>query len=318
MAYAATVFGLDVICEQPMAFLESARARPTGRTLELAIASTGGRDVLQWPDSAETVCDQRERNGNVIFRIEAHPEDGYLIWGPTCGSHLLSPDGRRGVCAPDSSPERAWQRLLVAQVLPFAAVLNGLEVFHAGAVVKDGGAVLLMGPSGAGKTSLALALCARGAVFLADDVVAVEQIENELLCHPGAPVAGVEHGEAQRLQEAANHSAQDHDHEVLAVNGRERLVRMGGAAAPAPLRAVFVLDRRAGASREPHFETILHSQPLLASTFNTVLTPAARLRSLLDICALAARRQVERVTVGSDVDATQLAAAIEQRLEAAP
>lgn len=315
----ATVFGLDVSYEQPIAFLERACASPTGRTLELAIASDDSRVTFDWPDSAELVCEQRKHDGSVVYRIEAHPAHGYLIRGPAYGSHLLSPDGRRAVCAPEDHPEAAWQRLLIAQVLPFAAVLQGLEVFHASAVVRDGGAVLLVGPSGAGKTSVALAMCAGDAEFLADDVVAVERTGEELLCHPGSPLAGLDHGEASRLEAAGGRQldARVRAQEIVAVDARERLVRMPGALAPAPLRALFLLDRRPDAPAAPHFETIVDPKLLLASTFNGVLTPPERLRNLLDICALAARHHVERATVGPHVDATQLAAAIGLRLDGA-
>ena len=85
-------------------------------------------------------------------------------------------------------------------MLPFAALLQGLEVFHASAVVQGGEAIALLGPSRAGKTSLALELCARGASFLADDVLALETREDALFAHPGSPVAGValEHERGRR------------------------------------------------------------------------------------------------------------------------
>ena len=57
----------------------------------------------------------------MIFRIEAHPEAGYLLSGREQGAHLLSADGRQLRCAPEGSPDNVWQRLLIAQVLPFAA-----------------------------------------------------------------------------------------------------------------------------------------------------------------------------------------------------
>ena len=64
---------------------------------------------------------------------------------------------------PDGTGPGEWQRFLIAQVLPFAAALHGLEVLHASAVTVAGRALALLGPSGAGKTSLALALCRTGA-----------------------------------------------------------------------------------------------------------------------------------------------------------
>ncbi len=193
----ATVFGLDVWADIPLSFLQGASARATGRSIDLS-GRAGGAEALGWPEGAELISDQLEPDGTASFRIESHPEAGYLLWGPSYGAHLLSTDGRRLRCAPGDAGEEAWQRLLIAQVLPFAAVLNGLEVFHASAVVIDGQAVAFVGPSRSGKTSLALELCRHGASFLADDVLALERDGTVLVGHPGTPVAGLDHAEAER------------------------------------------------------------------------------------------------------------------------
>jgi hypothetical protein len=308
----ATVFGLDVRSEIPLSFLEGSAAGPTGRALEIS-AQAGDAAKLDWPESTELVCDQRQPDGDPIFSIEAHPEAGYLISGPEFGAHLLSADGRRLRCAPGGRPDDAWQRLLIAQVLPFAALLHGLEVFHASAVVRHGEAVAFTGPSRAGKTSVALELCRRGASFLADDVLALESRAEELLAHPGSPVAGVAHTETEHPRETDGFSRE----QVVAVNARERLVRMPGAGEPAPLAALFFLDRRADGPEHPRFESAADAQMLLAATFNFVLATPERLRGLLDVCALAARLRVERILIGPATDASELGAAVEQRLSSA-
>jgi hypothetical protein len=308
----ATVFGLDVHAESPLALLDGAAAQPTGRTLQLTVASEHEL-ASRWPGSAELVCDQRERDGTASFRIEQHPTAGYLISGPAYGRHLLSPDGRHALCMPGDRPAEVWQRLLIAQVLPFAAVLHGLEVLHASAVVTERGAIALAGPSRAGKTSVALELCRRGARFLADDVLALQRAGETLLGQPGTPLAGLDHREARRL---ARQSPSD-DHEIVAVNARERLVRMQGASQPAPLQALFFLDRRSDAPRAPVFEPAAVPELLLGSSFNSVITTPARLRGLLEVCAVVARGRVERIHAGPKLDAAQLAAAIQQRLRGA-
>jgi hypothetical protein len=307
IATRATVFGLDVEAEIPLSFLRDAPARPTGRTLELA-----PWDGAPWPETATVVCDQREADGSVHFRIEADREAGYLLWGPAYGRHRLSRDGCDARFPTAGASEDARQRLLVAQVLPFAALLRGLEVFHASAVVRGGEAIAFVGNSGAGKTSVALELCRRGASFLADDVLAVERAGRSLLGHPGTPVAGLDHGEARRLREAGAAGAL----ESVAVNVREQLVRMRGAAGPAPLSALFFLQRSRRGPAEPQFEPAGGGQPLLAATFNSVLTDPERLRGLLDVCALVARVRVERISCGPGVDAERLGEAIERRLDA--
>jgi hypothetical protein len=307
----ATVFGLDVQTQASLHLLREATAAATGRTLELSVAE---RHALTngWPADAELLCDQRERDGRVSFRIEFDERAGYLIEGPAYGRHLLDSSGRRASCAPEDHAEAAWQRLLIAQVLPFAAVLRGLEVLHASAVVTNFGAVALAGPSRSGKTTLALELCRRGARFLTDDVLALELAGGQLLGHPGAPVAGLAHGEARRLESIDTPLAA----EVLGVNERERLLRMRPASEPAPIAALFFLQHRADGPDFARFETITDARMLLAATFNTVLQTPARLRSLLELCATVASRRVERVVIGPRTPVERLADAIEQRIGA--
>jgi hypothetical protein len=203
-----------------------------------------------------------------------------------------------------------WQRFLIAQVLPFAAVLRGLEVFHAGAVAVDGHAVAFLGPSGAGKTSIAMALCRMGATFLADDVLSVEREGERLLGHPGAPVAGIAGDEVERLQRLRSLDSGT----VLASDPREAMVRVTPQRTPVPLRAIFVLDRRLGASSEPRFERVVEPRVLLSATFNLVLLEGPRLEALLDVCSLAAGGMVERVVVGRQADASTVAEALAERI----
>jgi hypothetical protein len=303
----ATVFGLDVRSQVPLSFLEGSSAPPTGRELDIDAAQA----ACDWPAGSQLICDERQPDGRPIFSIESHPQAGYRIRGPQYGTHLLSADGRRVRCLTESLPDQAWQRLLIAQVLPFAALLHGLEVFHASAVVWRGKAIAVLGRSRAGKTTLALELCRRGASFLADDVLALERGSDGLIGHPGTPVAGVDRaGQPQPLDADISSLGG----QVIAVNRRERIVRVRGAAQPAPLTALFLLDRRLDGPARPRFEPFSDPKTLLASTFNFVLGAPERLCGLLDVCALLARLRVERVLAGPAASARELGAAVEQRL----
>jgi hypothetical protein len=309
--FRATAFGLDVCTRMPIRLLRGARAAATGRALELIVGEHDAR-ADRWADHAQLVCDQREVDGSVSFRIERDTSAGYLIEGPAYGSSIVALDGRRVLCLPEGRADQAWQRLLIAQVLPFVAILRGLEALHASAVVTEFGAVALSGPSRAGKTTLALELCRRGAHFLADDVLALECAGEQLLGHPGSPVAGLAHDEARRLESSRTPLAA----ELLAVNDRERLLAMRTASGPAPVAALFFLERRADASATPRFEVVTDPRTLLAATFNTVLIEPARLRALLELCAVISARRVERVVIGPRTGVAQLVGAIEHRIGA--
>jgi hypothetical protein len=311
MVARATAFGLDVESDFPLSFLKGSTAGPTGRTVG-ASASGEGQIRRDWPPSAALVCDERQLDGSVIFQIESHPHAGYLIAGPKHGTFGLSGDGRVLRWDAEGLPDGQWQRLLIAQVLPFAALLWGLEVFHASAVVWHARAVAFVGRSHAGKTSLALELCRGGAGFLADDVLALERSEERLLAHPGTPVASI--ALTQGAEDAAGHPRE----ETVGVNEREHLVQVQGAAEPVPLAALFFLDRRSDGPATPRFEPAADARMLLSATFNFVLGTPERLCDLLEVCALAARLPVERIVCGPATSVSQLAAAVERRLAALP
>ncbi len=304
----ATVLGLDVWSDDPLRYLEGARAQATGRSLDVMVDRRACTD-LAWPRRAELVSLQRRQDGSEVFRIEAHHETGYLLRGPGGAAHLLSPDGLRLRCGPGEGGADEWQRFLIAHVLPFAAALKGLEVLRGSAVVLGGRAVALLGPSGADRTSLALALCRLGASFLADEVLAVERVEGSLVGHPGRPVAALDHADAERLPGPIAHG------ELIAVNARERLVWIPAVGEPALLAALFFMDRRLDGPAEPSFEPVAGAQVLLASTFNFVLEQRESLRRLLALSALASRRRVERVLLGPSVHASTLAEALMRRLD---
>jgi hypothetical protein len=309
----ATAFGLDVEADTPLSFLSHSSATPTGRPLSVSVEA-GGTARSQWPAGGELICDERGPGGGVNFQIETHPGQGYLISGPEYGSHLLAADGRRLRCFPEGRPESSWQRMLIAQVLPFAALLHGLEVFHASAVVYGGETVAFLGPSRSGKTSLALELCARGASFMADDVLALETREGRLLAHPGSPIAGVARDPRSGSK---SDDIDDAGAEVVAVNERERILRISGATEPVVLGTLFFVDRKADGPESPTFQATADAQMLLAATFNFVLATPQRLRGLLEVCALAARLRVELIGCGPSTDVPELADAVERRLSPA-
>jgi HPr kinase/phosphorylase len=307
----ATMFGLDVQVPESLGWLLDAGTIATGRRVELSLAAPEAG--LEWPEDAALICDERTEDGGVLFQI-ARSDRGYRFSGPRYGTAIVSPEASQIWGSPGAGGIGDWQRFLIAQVLPFAAVLRGLEVFHAGAVVVGGRAVALLGPSGAGKTSIAMELCRLGASFLADDVLAVERDGGRLLGHPGAPVAGVAGAEAERLRRRQSFDSGA----VLVADSREEMVRVAPQRSAAPLAAIFVLDRRPGAPPEPRFEPVTGSQALLSATFNLVLLEGPRLEALLDVCSLAAGGTVERLLVDCETDASTVAAALAERIGVGP
>jgi serine kinase of HPr protein (carbohydrate metabolism regulator) len=63
-------------------------------------------------------------------------------------------------------------------------------LLHATAVAIDGRAVLITGPSGTGKSDLALRLIDRGAVLVSDDQVKLQVKDDRLIASAPATIAG--------------------------------------------------------------------------------------------------------------------------------
>lgn len=65
-----------------------------------------------------------------------------------------------------------------------------METIHGTSVAVDGGAVLLRGPSGSGKSDLALRLIDGGGVLVADDQTALSRKGDEILVSAPPQIAG--------------------------------------------------------------------------------------------------------------------------------
>jgi serine kinase of HPr protein (carbohydrate metabolism regulator) len=65
------------------------------------------------------------------------------------------------------------------------------ETLHASCVAIGGQAVLIEGPSGSGKSDLALRLIDRGAVLVSDDYTIVRRSEGKLLAGPPPNITGL-------------------------------------------------------------------------------------------------------------------------------
>jgi serine kinase of HPr protein (carbohydrate metabolism regulator) len=64
------------------------------------------------------------------------------------------------------------------------------STIHATCVAIGGQGVLIMGPSGIGKSDLALRLIDRGATLVSDDYTEIELVEGALTGRPPATIAG--------------------------------------------------------------------------------------------------------------------------------
>jgi hypothetical protein len=299
-------FGLAVDAPAPLVGLESANAAGDRRA-RFDVTTPSDLDSRWRAEEAEFLFRQPLPNGRSALTLERHDTLGFRMFAHRYGHWIIDHDGSSILAAaPDDLERWLWERFLVGQVLPFVALLRGLEVFHASAVVADERVLAIVGGSGVGKTSVGLNLVLLGLPFFTDDVLALEAGGESLVCQPGAGAANVRDGalwaEFERAEETPG--------EIVGRGSDSLRVRLERDERPLPPGAVYFLDR-ASTEAAPRFEPMADPYLLLASTFNFVLRTPERLESQLDSCArLAKSAALFRVVSPRSSTAVELAAAI--------
>ena len=270
-----SAFGLELDAWTPLIGL--AEATPTGvRGCRLDPASEQELDE-RWPSEHERMHDVVEADGSVSATLDATPAHGYRFASDRYGGFLVAPDGTSVLCAVDGLAPWEWQLYLTAHVLPFAATLQGIEVLHASAVALEGRALAILGDSHAGKTTLAVTLATMpGGRLVADDALAVEPRETDVLAHPGPGVVNLRDPTVELLGGTVGN--------VVGRKADGVRVEVARAEAAVPLRALYFLHR--GGVEEVAFEAIDPVDPrlLLLSTFVIALRTPERMISQLDAC----------------------------------
>lgn len=309
-------FGLDIEAGFPIPGAQHpSRAGEPERPVRLDM-TTRAEILAGWdPAVPERISRQRRANGRIAISIDADERAGYLIRAEGFGCFWISPRADWIRCAPLRVTAWRWQRYLIGQVLPLAAVLHGLEVFHASAVVVGGRAFAFIGPSTAGKTSIALNLVLAGARFMADDVLAVSPGPADgVVAHPGIGLASLRHTAADLLgaderRRLGSWLGRDSD------ASRVALPLYDGVA---PLERAYIIERRAE-TRELRLERLTPLDPrvLLGGSFNFIIRTPERLTNQLDLCSRLARSgRVYRAVVPPSVGPPELARAVEREIAA--
>lgn len=304
-------FGLELEASFEAGGLSPACGPRMGRPARVDLVPREAIDG-DWPGSGTVrVLEEPAAAAAPARTIDAHPRLGYRLYARRFGLARISPDGSRIACAPPGAATWSWQRFLVGRVLPWAAVLRGYEVLHASAVEIDGRVVAIAGPTGAGKTSLAVQLLALGAGFVTDDALAIDRRDGVVRGHPGAAIASVRPAERAAIPRATWRGLGA----VLGRSGKTYL-SIEPVDRPLPLAAVCFLSTGHG----PPVEPLERADPrlLLASTFVLGVQTPKRLRNQLDLCAAIAREvPMLQLRVSAGVGASELAARLHEQLHAA-
>ena len=239
------------------------------------------------------------------------PAHGYRVEAPGHGLHLLSPDANELLLSLPAGPAWVWQRLLFAQTLPIAARLKGLTLLHASAVSLSR-VQAMTGPSGTGKSSVALHLAGLGARFFSDDVVALEETAEGVLAHPGPELANVHAHELAKVSAGARQGlgrevgSSDRTH--LEPSAERRSLPLGG---------LYFLRRTASVGRVL-VEPVPAPDPvmLLGSGFLPQVSPAPqKITDLSVFTALASAHRTFEVTIPPNTTARDVAEALRSHQE---
>jgi len=211
----------------------------------------------------------------------AHLPDrsSYVRWSGL-GEFLVSRDGRSiaFACAPETAME-SFQVYLLGQALAFALVKSGLEPLHATAIAVGGEAIVVLGGSGFGKSSLAACFLTAGHALLTDDLLLLRPTASGLEAYPGPPRIKLFPSVARLFLGSAASGVAMNAHTgklVMPLDQHQAFPR------PLPLRAIYAL----APPHEPRRTRRIEIQPLprreafmalVRSTFNYVIVDADRL-----------------------------------------
>jgi len=138
---------------------------------------TGKEPFHEWTFPDGTVWTCFYRNGS-----------DYLLRFPDLADFEVSANGHTVRCWPvPGISEYTVDHLYLNQVLPLVLSKQGEFVFHASAIETGLGALVFMGESGRGKSTLAASFATSGFRFLTDDGLLVEEANGSYQVQPSHP-----------------------------------------------------------------------------------------------------------------------------------
>ena len=294
--------------------------RVTGAARNTAPAAEDRDHVVISPIEADSspgredaiVLERRHFDGSLGMRVARLDDGAYLIDAPGHGRFTVADDG--SAVRYDRLAEQSWRwhRPLCAQALPLAATLQGLELFHASAVAIEGRAIAFVAASGTGKTSLAVALVARGAAVVTDDVLALEATRAGVVAHPGVPLGNIAPEQLALLPAPARAQVGT----PIGSSDKVHVKISNMARGPLPLGAIYFLARSEFAERVAVTPAVPPDpRDLLGATFMRHIVTRARLITQLSTCAeIAGAVPVFKLEAPARLSAADLAREVERTL----
>jgi hypothetical protein len=135
--------------------------------------------VIRDVDSVETRDEPGTLEASVVsgderlLTVESFPNGRWMVSWPSLMSVDIDEGLRKAAIRREADIDPEYESILLNPLVGAVAMLRGSLVLHASAVETDGVATLVVGHSGAGKTSTTAMLCAGGARLISEDVCAL-------------------------------------------------------------------------------------------------------------------------------------------------
>jgi len=112
-------------------------------------------------------------------------DDRYVLRFARWASFVVDARERTIIChSQRNTPADTLRHLLLNQVLPLVAARSDRLVLHAAAVAQEGRAIGLVGPGGAGKSTLGAAFCRSGYRLVTDDALLIHREGSSFIVTP--------------------------------------------------------------------------------------------------------------------------------------
>ncbi len=180
-----------------------------------------------------------------IAALFCRAPDGFFVRFPDQADFLIDSDGLTVRCLAVSEAMRPVAASLYHNaIVPLLGNYCGGLNLHGSAVLVDGGAIVFLGESRRGKTTLAGAFARAGFPFLTEDVVTLEQRDAAMWISPSRPVLRLFHDSASFLLDGPP-GWQEEDGKTELASG----TNLPFSNSSAPLLAIYLLGD--GSSEEP-------------------------------------------------------------------
>jgi hypothetical protein len=214
---------------------------PEGAAREAVIEIKAGVDNKRVYCEPEQFHAWKDTNDEICM-LSAKIEDNYLLRFPELADFLITSSGDTiSYFIEPNIPEETIRHLILDQLIPRILGQRGYLILHASAVqLRDGKAIVFLGGTGWGKSTIASSYYENGAKLITDDCLLIKIMDNKVFCVPNY------HGLRLYPDSAEAIFKENIQYEPVAhYTSKERLVlhRTGPVIAePVPVSAIFLLS----------------------------------------------------------------------------